>query len=163
MMRVPSRRVLVIGIGSLLVIAGVIAATTLSPKKQIAVKESDKIVFDQTVNRVFIKDFHKYTDYFPLDKQQAIESALYGYVGRDTPDLYTGTIRPNSLLQTKSRGSAIEAKILVDVVPANVTYLLESSGEDKYGIFPIIVRCAPKEQQKNPSVSCSDGMQSRGE
>ncbi len=106
--------------------------------------------------RVFIKGFDTYSDYFSSQKQKTIENALYAYVSQGMPDLFTGVIRPNSFTQTNNSDGTTSVNFLVDVSPANVTYILGITEGNRDGTA--LIRCAPSDQQLDPLVSCIDGM-----
>jgi hypothetical protein len=164
-----SRWISLAGIGGLLLIIGLLViAYSLHSKKQPSAyttnqttSVSEQTATDLDVKRVFIKDFYKYGDYFTPEKQRAIENALYYYAGQGKPDLYTGVIRPGSFSQAKDSTGAVNTKLLVDISPVNITYILGVTGTTKDGPKPVLIQCAPKDQQQNSSVSCSDGMQTR--
>jgi hypothetical protein len=163
-----SRRLLFVGVSGLLVITSLLVIMySFLPKKQTVTDTTDKTspqVTAQAVSgRVFIKDFYKYSDYFTNDKQLAVEKVLYAYAsqGGSTPDLYTGIIRPQPLSQTKDSRGVVTTKFLVDISPVNVTYILGVTGTTKDGPKPVLIQCAPQDQQKNTKVSCIDGMKNR--
>lgn len=162
-----SRRVLFIGAGICILIFILLIASSLShPKEEPAEKkETAQTTYDKTTSRVFIKDFYKYGDYFTQEKQLAVENALYTYVRASTPDsapdLYTGVIRQNSFLQTKDSSGTPTTRFLVDIGPVGVTYVLQVTGTIKNGPKPVLIQCAPKDQQQSTSVQCADGMQNR--
>jgi len=114
---------------------------------------------------VFIKYFYTYGDYFTPQKQQAVETALYTYARAsqkdNAPDLYTGVVRKNSFLQTKNPDNSTTTSFLVDVLPIGVTYVLKVNGTVHDGPQPVLIQCAPNDQQRATKLECADGMKNR--
>lgn len=156
-----TRRTLIISLGILLSILFLfIMIASFFPKEK-PVIDDIKVTVDQAVNRVFIKDFYTYNNYLTPDRQRVVENVLYAYVSKNIPDLYTGTIRQNSFLQTKDTDGVLQTKLLIDISPANTTYILTITGTSKDDPKPIDIQCAPENQQKDPSVPCIDGVKQR--
>ena len=155
-----SRRAM-IGIGIVLLVALLFSSIFIKPAKKESTKTSPAakkpaLIRDKNINRVFIKDFYTYSDYFSAEKQQAVENILYGYASltSSTPDFYTATIRKDSFSQTKNTSGGMVTRITIDIIPANTTYILETSSSNPNGA--ISIKCAPKDIQKDQKSSCID-------
>lgn len=105
--------------------------------------------------RAFIKDFNQFDKYISRQKRLAVENALYHYVYYGKPDLYTGTIRKDSIAYSK-KDDAASVEFLVDIDPYTVTYRIISTKSAANGVETIEIYCAPPEQQKDSSIPCRD-------
>lgn len=150
-----------IAVGVVFVVA--IAWLVLYLNKPTTTVEVDTLPYqpDTTTSRVFIKNLEEYSQYFAKERHLSIEQTLHSFVIRSgaTPDLFTGVVREGSFYQSNSENSNSTARVMVDVHPADITYLLEiESGGDSADIKPIDIRCAPSEYQINPSIKCVSGV-----
>lgn len=129
------------------------SSTTTTPPTLV----SGQIGASDRTRRVFIKDFYTYNKYFSPQEQRAVESTLYTYASqRETvADLYTGTIRKDEINSTTTI-----SKFNITIQPIHLEYILEVENGSN-GLKPIVIRCAPDEQQKEASVPCIDGVKSR--
>lgn len=103
--------------------------------------------------RVFVKDLHKRID---PKTQRALERTLYSFMNNDTPDLYTGTIRPESYSQNILASNQTAISLLVDVGPVNLTYKVSLIGQRES--YSINIECAPQEQQTDSSSKCENNL-----
>jgi hypothetical protein len=143
-----TRIIVVLLILGVLIVGLVIFLALNKPEEK---KPSALIPNTSKYQRVFIKDIHLYVD----DKtKDSVERTLYNFFEKETPTIYTGTIRPESHSQrTVASGQEI-INLMVDIRPVESTYKLTLISYQ--GVYSVNIECAPKEQQLKPSWECKD-------
>ena len=146
-------------IGIIIVCVTVVGIYFLYPKTSPSEMTVTLPAKEKIGRRVFIKDFYKYSDDFDTKTQPLVEEVLYVYASNHNtaPDLYTATIREGSLSRSKTIDGSLYTKILIDIHPTNITYILKAKQTPGSTNKPVSVECAPKEQRKDPSVRCIVG------
>jgi hypothetical protein len=151
------KRLISIAIGLLVVIiVGSLLIFGQGSKETTIRKPISQIPNDGT-RRVFIKDFHTYEDKINLKLQDQIETTLYGHAAQEAPDLYTGVIREGSLKESLAyspAGNTFVKKILVDVEPIKMTYVVEVRQQGSYNY--VNISCAPPSEQLIASSQCKN-------
>lgn len=111
---------------------------------------------DTRTARVFTEELRKYDVRFDRTKQISIEQSLYSYVlgSSNSPNLFTGTVRPGSFSQSKT-SEGMKYRLYIDVHPVDITYEIELIDDINAETIPISINCAPQNVQKNTSVGCS--------
>ena len=103
--------------------------------------------------RVFVADLYEYVD---TETKKSIERALFENIDKDQPDLYTGTIRKDSVSKTILSSGQTESTLLIDTIPTEVAYRVTLFSDPRGGRPSVNIECAPKGQQLNPSIICKD-------
>jgi hypothetical protein len=98
--------------------------------------------------RVYVQDLHKHVS---SATQDSLEYTLYDRV-KDTPDLYTATIRSGSQSKRVTASKQTIINMLIDVEPAELTYAANLTSYP--GGYTVNVQCAPINQQMNPGNLC---------
>jgi hypothetical protein len=164
-MRLPSwysRQLLLVGlIGLALVVLLFVFFNPFRSDDQPETNEKTNSVEQSVINkrsqRVFVQDFYKIKDFIDPQTQRFIENTMYSYLIESRPDLYTGTIRAGSYSDKTDQKGISTTKLLVDVEPSKVSYAITVNANRKTDFQTVDIRCAPEEQQIDPSADCKDG------
>jgi hypothetical protein len=164
-MRLPSwysRRLLLAGlIGLVLIVSLFVFINPFRSNDQPETDEKTNSVEQSVINkrsqRVFVQDFHKVQDFIDPQTQRFIEHTMYSYLIKSRPDLYTGTIRAGSYSDKTDQKGISTTKLIIDVEPSKVSYVITMNANRKTDFQTVDIRCAPEDQQVDPSADCKDG------
>jgi hypothetical protein len=164
-MRLPSwysRRLLLAGlIGLVLIVSLFVFINPFRSNDQSEIDEKTNSVEKSAINkrsqRVFVQDFYKIQDFIDPQTQRFIEHTMYSYLIENQPDLYTGTIRAGSYSDKTDQKGISTTKLLIDIEPSMVSYEITMNANRKTDFQTVDIRCAPEEQQVDPSADCKDG------
>lgn len=144
---------LVVAVSIAILIAATIAYYLFSREEKSSMVTPSPTITYTAQERVFVADLHKYVD---METKKSTERSLYENIDKDQPDLYTGTIREDSLSEKSLSSNQTIKTLIVDIKPSEVAYKITYISDPRGGRSSINIECAPKEEQLNSSAECKD-------